>query len=240
MRKQSNPEPASHQPPQPTVEEPQPAPNAAAESIDDDLSEFATDEEVQPRADVLDNLDEYALAQDFNPNAVEPNPPVLCRRPPPDVYFRVRPGKEHTMTVGIYEASDDDGGRGDAFLVKPKIFPVFGVLVVPRQLFVCLTAQAKIYLWPAKLPRPGRRGGGMRYSETALKGAELGKSKWIRMWSDQEFKCYRVEHPIDEFPQPDWSDVPPLLELMRRAFDDGRVISGPDHPEVRRLIGARK
>jgi hypothetical protein len=224
----------------PIVEDQQQQHVSNGAAIEDDLGEFAVEESVAPKPDGLDNLEDYALAQDFNPNTVEPNPPVLCRRPPADVYFRVRPGKEHTMTAGIYEPSDDDSGRGDIFLVKPNMFPAFGNLISPRQLFVCLTAQGKVYLWPAKLPRPGRRGGGMRYSETGLKGAELGKTKWVRVWADQDFQCYRTEHPMDEFPEPDWSNVPPLLELVRRAFDDGRIIASSSHPEVRRLLGVMK
>ena len=108
------------------------------------------------------------------------------------------------------------------YLVKKHMLPVFEGLVSQRQLFVCLTAQGKVMVFPAKLPRPGRRSGGDRYSETALKAVELAKTVWTRMYSDQDLKCYRIKHPADPFPDPDWSNVPPLKELVRRAFGDGR------------------
>jgi hypothetical protein len=216
-------------------------PNGETEAITSDeldMGEFAVEAEAAP-ADELDSLEEFALEQNFNPNEIEHDPPVPARRPQPDVYFRVRPGDEHTLTVGIYEPTGDDGDRGDVYLVKRDMLHVFEGLVTQRQIYVCVTVQGKIMLWPAKLPRPGRRSGGDRYNETALKGAELAKTTWTRIYSDQDLKCYRIKHPADPFPDPDWSKVPPLKDLMRRAFGDGRIISGPDHPEARRIIGRR-
>ena len=122
-----------------------------------DADEFKVEAEPASEPDDLDNLEDFALDQDFNPNEVEHDPPVPCRRPPNDVYFRVRPGAEHTLTVGIYEPTADDGERGDVYLVKKNMLPVFEGTLSQRQLFVCVTPQGKIYLWPAKLPHPGRR-----------------------------------------------------------------------------------
>src|SRR5919106_6062266 len=215
-------------------EKTQPAPNGEGAPDELDMDEFAVEAEAAPAPDEIDNLEDFALDQSFNPNEVEHDPPVPVRRPPPDVYFRTRPGDEHTLTVGICESAADDGERSDVYLVKRNMMRVFEGLVTQRQLFVCITAQGRIFLWPAKLPRPGRRSGGDRYTETALKGAELAKTVWTRVVSDQEFRCYRIKHPADPFPDPDWSKVPPLKELVRRGFGDGRVIGSPDHPEAKR------
>jgi hypothetical protein len=229
--------------PPPLIED-QAAPSGAADpggasSDEFDVNEFAVEPEPAPMPDEFDNLDEFALDQSFNPNEVEHDPPVPVKRPPGDIYFRVRSGAEHTLTVGIFEPTTDDGERGDVYLVKKNMLHVFEGLVTQRQLFVCITVQGKVMVWPAKLPRPGRRSGGDRYNETALKGAELAKTRWTRVYSDQDLKCYRIKHPADPFPDPDWSKVPPLSELLRRAFGDGRVIGSPEHPEAKRIIGKR-
>ena len=220
----------------PTSEE-HPGPNGEA-TDDFDADEFKV-EAVASESDDLDNLEDFALDQGFNPNEVEHDPPVPCRRPPNDVYFRVRPGAEHTLTVGLYEPTADDGERGDVYLVKKNMLHVFEGVLSQRQLFVCVTPQGKIYLWPARLPHPGRRSGGDRYSLTALKGAELARNKWVRVYSDQDLRCYRIKHPADPYPDPDWSKVPSLQELLRRAFSDGRIVGSPDHPEAKRIIGRR-
>ena len=74
-----------------------------------DVSEFDAGavEDAIPATDDFDRMEDFALAQDFNPNEVEEEPPVARKRPPRDDYFRVHPDPKMTITVGIYEP----GGR---------------------------------------------------------------------------------------------------------------------------------
>jgi hypothetical protein len=211
---------------------------------EDETDEYAipAEESQEAKSDDFDNLEDFALSQSFDPGVEEEDPPVTCRKPPRDDFFRVRPGDENTMTVGIWEPPDT---RDEVYLVKPLMFPLFGNLVSPRQLFVCKTSLGVTFLWAARMPREGRRrGGGDKYNATALKAAEHAKTRWTRMASDETLRCYRVFHPKDEnagqFVEPDWSATPPLLELIRRAFGDGYMIGSPDHPEARKIRGAIK
>ena len=87
--------------------------------------------------------------------------------------------------------------------------------------------------------KDGRRSGGGKYNETALKAAERAKTKWTRIASDQELKCYRIFGPGQEFPDPVWPKTT-LLDLMRKAFGDGYLVKDANHPLVRRIQGLAK
>jgi hypothetical protein len=181
--------------------------------------------------DIIDNLDDFRLDQDFDPNEIEDGTPIVIGKPPKDDYFRVHPDPKMTTTAGIYETSDRE-----VYLVKKNMQGMFSELISVRQIFVCVTARGKRFLWPAKLPRAGGGGGGgEKYNSTGLKAAEAAKTRWTRMYSDQTMKLYRFKHPVEPPPEPDWSSFPSLLELINAAFGDGYVIASPQHPEARRL-----
>jgi hypothetical protein len=78
-----------------------------------DMSEFAAEDTTETRDSSEDfSLEDVALAQDFNPNEVEEEPPVACKRPPRDDYFRVHQDPKMTVTVGIYEPVRRDVSLG--------------------------------------------------------------------------------------------------------------------------------
>jgi hypothetical protein len=185
--------------------------------------------------DDFDSLESFALPQDFDPGVEEEDPPVSVRRPGPFDFFRVHPDPAMAANVGIVELKDE---RDDPYLVKPNMYAVFGNLVSRRRLVVYKTAQGGMHLWAIRLnDTGGRRSGGGKYNETAIKAAERAKAKWTRIASDQEQRCYRIYGPSEEFPDPDWSKTPQLLELMRKAFGDGYLIKDANHPLVRRIRG---
>jgi hypothetical protein len=202
----------------------------------DDLHDFIADaaDATTPGADDFDSLESFALPQDFDPGVEEEDPPVSCRKPGPFDFFRVHPDPAWSANVGIVELRDE---RDDPYLVKPNMYAVFGNQVSRRRLYVYKTMQGGLHLWAVRLNEGGRRSGGGKYNETALKAAERAKTKWTRIASDQEQRCYRIFGPNEQFPEPDWSKIPPLLDLMRKAFGDGYLIKDVDHPLVRRIRG---
>jgi hypothetical protein len=220
-----------------TVDEPKVSLPNSGDDFDDaaELDDLALPEDKSAAESVRDavlNLDDYRLDQDFDPNEIEEETPIAVSKPPKDDYFRVHPDPTMSTTVGIYETSD-----GETYLVKKNMRPLFGDLVSVRQVFVCVTARGKRFLWLAKLPRADGGGGrgGDKYNRTALKAAEKAKIRWTRMYSDQTLRLYRMKHPADPLPEPDWSKLPSLIDLMNAAFGDGYVIANVQHPEARRL-----
>src|SRR5688572_21118661 len=81
--------------------------------------------------DDFDNLERFALPQDFNPDVEEEDPPVPCCNPPKADFFCVNPAPEMTAIVGIVELRDE---RDEPYLVTPNMFAVFGSMVSRRQL----------------------------------------------------------------------------------------------------------
>jgi hypothetical protein len=207
---------------------------AEEESLDDYV---IADDGAARGLDDFDNLDDFALEQNFNPGAVEVDQPISCRRPGPYDYFRVNPDPAMTKTMGFIELPDE---RDDLYIVKKNMATIFGSRVSLRQVFVYQTASGKLALWACKLPRTesgGRRSGGDKYNKTALKAADMAKSEWVMILSDQDEKCYRIFTPPSgsKVVEPDWTKCPPFNELLRRAFGDGHVVKDNNHPLVRRL-----
>jgi hypothetical protein len=213
---------------------------AAADEPEDNggMSAFIAEDEgaAETMIDEFDSLESFALPQNFDPGVEEEDPPVSCRRPGPFDFFRVHPDPAMSVNVGILELRDE---RDDPYLVKPNIYAAFGNQVSRRRLFVCKTMQGTLFLWAVKLNEDGRRSGGGKYNETALKAAERAKTKWTRIASDQELKCYRIFGPGQEFPDPVWPKTT-LLDLMRKAFGDGYLVKDANHPLVRRIRGLAK
>ena len=67
---------------------------------------------------------------------------------------------------------------------------------------------------------------------------EEAKNRWLRMTWDDEVRLHRAIYPKFEIPEPEWGDLPPLIELIYQAFD-GRVIESPDHELVQHLLGGK-
>jgi hypothetical protein len=111
-------------------------------------SDFAApDDAGEAVSDDFDNLESFALPQDFNPGVLEEDPPVMVRKPSPWDFFRVHPDPAMSLLVGIVEIADE---RDAPYLVVPAMYPLFGKLVSRRQLFVCKTSlmgPAAVFLW---------------------------------------------------------------------------------------------
>jgi hypothetical protein len=157
---------------------------------------------------------------------------VAVRKPPAEEYVRVHPGKDMTLTVALHEARDNF--TSEYYIVMPKVLATVMDLrgAFYAQLQVTVTRSGTVMLWPVKLPTGGA---GNPWYESALMGAELAKSNWIRIFADAGQKQYRVMKALGEFDPPEYPDKP-LNELLEIAFK-GRVIDSADHPVCRKLRG---
>jgi hypothetical protein len=157
---------------------------------------------------------------------------VAVRKPPAEEYVRVHSDKGMTITVALHE--NRDNFTSEFYIVLPKIL---GTIMDLRgafyaQLHVTTTRSGATMLWPVKLPTGGA---GNPWYESALKGAELAKSSWIRIFADPGQKQYRVMKALGEFDPPKFPEKP-LNELLEIAFR-GRVIDSAEHPICRKLRG---
>jgi hypothetical protein len=157
---------------------------------------------------------------------------VSVRKPPAEEYVRVHPDKDKTITVALHE--NRDNFTSEYYVVMPKMLATMMDLrgVFYAQLCVTVTRAGLTMLWPLKLPTGGA---GNPWYESALKGAELAKDNWIRIFADPSQKQYRIMKALAPFDPPAFPEKP-LNELLELAFR-GKVIDAPDHPICRKLRG---
>ncbi|MCP1974305.1 hypothetical protein [Bradyrhizobium elkanii] len=157
---------------------------------------------------------------------------ISTRKPPPDEYVRVHPGKDMTITVALHESRDNFAS--EHYIVMPKMLSTLMDLrgAFFAQLYVTATRSGATMIWPVKLPTGGASN---PWYESALKGAALAKTDWIRIFADPGQKQYRIMKALGEFDPPKFPDKP-LNELLEIAFK-GRVIDSNDHPVCRKLRG---
>ena len=69
------------------------------------------------------------------------------------------------------------------------------------------------------------------YSRTKEMGLLEGTKQWVRLYTDQENKVYKVfPAPAGRFADPIWPVLKPA-KIFRMAFrDKGRLVDSPDHP----------
>jgi len=122
------------------------------------------------------DLDNLRLKQDFSETLgirrILSLVPV--RKPNRTNFFRVHPGEDYRMDVGILEMKEER----ETFLVTPAMMSEPGIyeLVVPARLVTYITRQGVVGLWPLKLEKDGKLN---PWHESALKAAQLAEPKNI-------------------------------------------------------------
>ena len=92
-----------------------------------------------------------------------------------------------------------------------------------------MTSTGKVCIVPVR--HANADGEQNEYSRTKEIGLRDGIKDWVRLWTDQENKCYRVyPAPKDRFPKPIWPELSEA-KIFRLAFRDrGRMIDSSEHP----------
>jgi hypothetical protein len=157
---------------------------------------------------------------------------ISVRKPPAEDFVRVNSEREMSLTVALHE--NRDNFTSEYYVVLPKMLGTMLDLrsVFYAQLYVTVTRSGLVMLWPVKLPTGGA---GNPWYDSALKGAELAKANWIRIFADPGQKQYRIMKALGDFDEPVFPDKP-LSEILEIAFR-GRVIDSGDHPICRKLRG---
>jgi hypothetical protein len=155
---------------------------------------------------------------------------VPVTRPGNQMFFRVHPGPEMRLDTRVITLDTER----ETYLVTPDIASRNPAETRPVRLLTCIPRiGGGVFLWPLKLPRDDRRESNWNLS--ARKAAELGEKKWTRMQANMALGIYDVT-TSDHYPDPVWPNAA-LRELLRIAFDGGRLIDNEDHPVIRQLRG---
>jgi hypothetical protein len=100
-----------------------------------------------------------------------------------------------------------------------------GITVSDYMLYLTVTPRGGVKLIPVNCTTNNE------YARTKEIGLLDGVKQWVRLYTDQENKVYKVfSAPTDRFADPIWPELKPA-KIFRLAFrDKGRLIDSTEHP----------
>jgi hypothetical protein len=114
--------------------------------------------------------------------------------------------------------------------LESRVQRVFGEC----RFFITAVLNADPILWLVKHSKTD-------YFETMVEAVEAAMTGWIQMQSNQVKKCYEINPPHIDYPEPDWSSMlgdATAQELFTRIFK-GHVIDSADHEQLERIRGRK-
>ncbi len=154
---------------------------------------------------------------------------VPARKPNKQLWLRVRSGAEWQVQVLTLTMQD----TGDVYFVHPDLYGELADDVRPMMLYLYITRDGTLCLWPVSLPsEDGRLNPWAQSAHTAAKAAQLG---WVKVVSSQSLGAYEIRVPTAKMDEPTWPDLS-MREILNLAFRD-KLITSLDHPIVRGLRG---
>ena len=100
-----------------------------------------------------------------------------------------------------------------------------GITVTEHDLYLTVTPRGAVKIIPVNCTTENE------YTRTKELGLIDGIDQWVRLYTDQENKVYKVfPAPKGRFADPIWPELKPA-KIFRLAFrDKGRLVDSPDHP----------
>lgn len=154
-------------------------------------------------------------------------PPIVCREPAHDEWFRVKPGEERRCVTPMVR----DLANGEMYLVAGGLWPLLGLDAELRCPRLCTNYRGDVFVW--LVPSPASYDGQDLFPSPAVVLAELAELKWIRAAYDVASSKWLVSinGPYEGLPPPPWPKMH-FIDLFEKAIQ-GRVIATPDHPLLR-------
>ena len=156
---------------------------------------------------------------------------VAVRRPDRQQFIRVHPSGD--MCLGPVAMIELEGGQ-DIYLVAPALFEDVGSEAKLKMLYLAITRDGVVFIWPVAMPGPDGRT--CAWWESAQRAAETAKTQWVRVTSNRDEGMYETLVPTGlSLPEPEWPDLP-FARILELAFRD-RIIKSLSHPVLKRLRG---
>jgi hypothetical protein len=152
----------------------------------------------------------------------------------PKDFFRVHPDRSMRRHVEIY-VHRPEGAMEDQHFVISKSMQGRIAEARPAILVVCIYRDGSLRVWPLKLAKAGEKDNDAWTS--ARNAARMAMTGWIRIvWVR---RAYEVREALPGYaPDPDLKAIPPLEQLVVKAYGPQGVIRDPGHFMVRELMGA--
>jgi hypothetical protein len=154
---------------------------------------------------------------------------VPCHKPNRYDFVRVRPDEDWRLETGIFE----DKANREFYLVSRDLWSDLEGDIQSTCLFLAVTRQGNIFLWPVKLA--GADGKTNAWNESSQAAARLAEESWIRLASNMNAGYYDTVVATVKLPEPEWPDLS-LTQILRLCFKT-RFIESVDHPILQALRG---
>ena len=152
----------------------------------------------------------------------------VAKIPGKNEFFRTHPDFRPTFPVVDLEV-----GMEKQFFVaaKPMVVSLagIGITVSDHTLYLTVTSSRAVRIVPVRCAGPD--GEQNEYARTKEIGLRAGIDQWVRLFTDQENRCYKVfPAPAERFADPIWPELK-QAKIFRLAFrDKGRLIDSTTHP----------
>ena len=107
-----------------------------------------------------------------------------------------------------------------------------GITVSDHDLYLTVTPRGAVRIIPINCSTENE------YTRTKEIGLINGIDEWVRLYTDQENKVYKVfPAPAGRYADPIWPELKPA-KIFRLAFrDKGRLVDSPEHPLFKKWAG---
>jgi len=182
------------------------------------------------RKDPFADIDRLVLDQTFDQlTTTEHLAEVPVRKPGKHEWVRVHPDSGMRLQPAILHFERDDL----TYLVDPSLWTLLADSINPACLIPTVNRDGMVFIWVIKMPKDGKDWNS--WNKTAMAGAELAVTAWVRLKRNHEGKCYIPVTAEADYGAPVFPDKS-RADLLRLAFGD-RYIDSADHPVVRQLLG---
>ena len=111
-----------------------------------------------------------------------------------------------------------------------------GITVTDHVLYLTITSRGAYRIVPVR--QANADGEQNEYHRTKEIGLVQAIDEWVRLFTDQENRCYKVfPAPAGRFADPTWPDLKPA-RIFKLAFrDKGRLVDSIEHPLFKKWVG---
>ena len=155
-------------------------------------------------------------------------------KPKNQTFVRVHSDPAFHKIYGIETVQEEGRITKDHYIVAPNMVPVLSGEFHPATLYVGITKQGNLFVWPIKLPEEGGRAN--NWARTEMLAAEKAMSSWIRIVANQSAGYNDILVSDSDLGEPKWPDLS-YDEILRVAFRQEGIITSVDHPVVKQLRG---
>src|SRR5262249_21548645 len=152
----------------------------------------------------------------------------------PRNFFRAHPDKKFRRKTEIYVHKSEDAVEEQYYIIAPAMR---GQIVEARTCVIvpCLYRDGSPRMWVIPFPRSGEKDHSAWVS--ARVAARTATGKWVKLvWVGRSYQTRDAQPGYA--PEPDWSKLPSLNEMLKLAFGEHGIIRDTKHPIYRELMGA--